>query len=617
MRLFICAVMSTFTILACGTAQSQLQQPPLGLWVWSAEEADSQFDVQIEKSEDGWRAQIGAAPAQVQIEGGVIAFDGPDGQSFTGKLSADGQTMEGRWLQPLSALGYHETATPSYQGHVTPSYQEMVTPISLPAAGANRWRATITVQPRPYTVFLDIFEAEDASVFAVIRNPELNEIQGATRFRVLAETAGEWTLVAGEGDRERRSKLTRKDDQILHLEHRRFEDGVLLRPAAESDVNKYYSRPQTDAPARYTPPPHLNDGWEVATAEQVGVDRTHLDALVADLASSDPRNRRPRMLHSMLVAYKGKLVFEEYFNGHTRNTPHDTRSLAKVFGPVLMGALRYKGDSISPEDRSISGILQQAGETLDHPRKADITLAHLMSFSSGLDCDVNSDTSAGSEENMWRQEDELDFWLYTARLKSLYTPGERYAYCSGSINLVGASLRAAAGKPIIETFDDLIAKPLQFGPYHWDLAPNGAAYLGGGVYMRPRDILKVGAMHAAGGVWNGQRIVSKAWVTESTSAKIAISPETTGLSPDDFSNNYFGGSQAYIWHVGKVTAGDRAYASYQATGNGGQVLVVIPELELVAALTGGNYGMGGIWGRWRNELIGGYIIPALTEHAEP
>ena len=197
------------------------------------------------------------------------------------------------------------------------------------------------------------------------------------------------------------------------------------------------------------------------------------------------------MIHSVLVAHKGRLVFEEYFHGYNRTAPHDVRSLGKVFAPVLMGALQQEGRPISAEVRPIAGILKKAGEPIGNPRKARITLANLMTFTSGLDCDVTSD-SAGSEERMWDQQEEDDYWLFTARLRSLHEPGQRYAYCSGSINLVGASLRAAAGAHIIDTFDRLIAKPLQFGPYHWALAPNGAAYLGGGAYMRPRDILKIG-----------------------------------------------------------------------------------------------------------------------------
>ena len=235
-----------------------------------------------------------------------------------------------------------------------------------------------------------------------------------------------------------------------------------------------------------------------------------------------------------------------------------------------------------------------------------------MTYTSGLDCDTNSPGSRGSEERMWEQDEESNYWLYTATLPMLHEPGERYAYCSGSANLVGASLRAFGKAFVHQLFNSLVAEPLNFGSYHWPLAPNGEGYLGGGAYMLPRDILKIGAMYLDGGAWNGEQIVDKGWVQDSTIARIPINKETTGMAPDEFANNYSGGSQAYIWRVDTVVAGDRSYASYEASGNGGQLLIIVPELDLAVVFTGGNYRHGGVWSRWRNEIVGGYVIPAIA-----
>jgi CubicO group peptidase (beta-lactamase class C family) len=102
-------------------------------------------------------------------------------------------------------------------------------------------------------------------------------------------------------------------------------------------------------------------------------------------------------------------------------------------------------------------------------------------------------------------------------------------------------------------------------------------------------------------------------VTLSTSAKVHISPATTGLTPEQFSNYYGEADDAYAWHLSQLRSGDRSYRVYEATGNGGQLLIVVPDADLAVAFTGGNYMQGGIWTRWGREIVGGEIIPAIRK----
>jgi CubicO group peptidase (beta-lactamase class C family) len=114
-------------------------------------------------------------------------------------------------------------------------------------------------------------------------------------------------------------------------------------------------------------------------------------------------------------------------------------------------------------------------------------------------------------------------------------------------------------------------------------------------------------------VWNHRRIVPRAWVLESTRPHIAINPQTTGLSPDEFGNYYGEGRDGLAWHLGELRANGRSYATYAAGGNGGQVLLVVPDLQLVVVFTGANYGQGGVWSRWGQQIVGDKIIPAIVK----
>jgi hypothetical protein len=66
-----------------------------------------------------------------------------------------------------------------------------------------------------------------------------------------------------------------------------------------------------------------------------------------------------------------------------------------------------------------------------------------------------------------------------------------------------------------------------------------------------------------------------------------------------------------------LRSGDRLIDAYAATGNGGQLLIVVPAFDLAVVFTGGNYRQGGIWSRWGNELVGGHIIPATGRGKAP
>jgi CubicO group peptidase (beta-lactamase class C family) len=119
--------------------------------------------------------------------------------------------------------------------------------------------------------------------------------------------------------------------------------------------------------------------------------------------------------------------------------------------------------------------------------------------------------------------------------------------------------------------------------------------MGGGTHIRPRDELKLGQLYLDGGVWNGKRVVSKSWVEASTV------PHPMNAK----------GTDGYNWHTSQIKAGDRTYREYEANGNGGQLLMVLPELDLVVFFTAGNYGNYQVWRRFREELLPSYILSAI------
>ena len=98
------------------------------------------------------------------------------------------------------------------------------------------------------------------------------------------------------------------------------------------------------------------------------------------------------------------------------------------------------------------------------------------------------------------------------------------------------------------------------------------------------------------GVWNGQKILPRDWLTKSFEAHASI------YQADDY---------AYTWWRGKLPFGENTVQVLSATGNGGQLLVLVPELELAIGFTGGNYGDYRTRSAWIDKLIPKYAIEAV------
>jgi len=180
-------------------------------------------------------------------------------------------------------------------------------------------------------------------------------------------------------------------------------------------------------------------------------------------------------------------------------------------------------------------------------------------------------------------------------------------YCSANINLVGAVVREATGKWLPDLFQQDFAQPLQITEYHMNLMPTGEAYMGGGLYMRPRDLLKLGQVYANGGAWNGKQVIGKDWVEQST-RRWSNLPDPLGM------DHQYG----FAWHIYHFNVGGKVYRMYFAGGNGGQLVMVFPELDMVANYNGGAYGEAQKFFRWQASLVPQYIIPsALPGTEEP
>ena len=486
-------------------------------------------------------------------------------------------TVTGQWIQP-STVTYGEP---------------YATPVVLSKRGSNDWSGTLRPVPDVAHFFLTITQSGDGSLSAFLRNPETNDgARIGTRALVVSGDdvrlhTGDAPDIAGTYD---------PAAQTLRFSFDGYPTPFVFRKVDASAVPGFAARPGS-ASYVYQVPAQMNDGWQTASLADVGLDPSRVAAFVDSILETSASSPGAPYINSVSIARHGKLVLDEYFYGYDASTLHDVRSAGKSITTLMVGDAMKDDPNITASTSLYDLLPQYRDELSSDPRKKNITVADLMTMSSGLACDDNDDNSPGNEDTMERQTAVPDWYRYTLALPVVSDPGSKGVYCSGGINVLGAVIAAADRGPLADYFYDRFAAPMQFGPYALPMMPPpiDAAYMAGGGQFLPRDFLKFGQLILNGGTWNGRRIVDARFIAEATA------PHSGLDSPGDY---------GYGWHLSTFDVGGVSYPAINAGGNGGQLLFVIPKLDMTVMITADNYGQYGVWRHFQTDPFVKYLIPA-------
>jgi CubicO group peptidase (beta-lactamase class C family) len=570
--------------------------------LWGSEQSFGPLvrgELTIDARGDEWRARIAGYDVPVEHTGfdhtnGEIHFALPgDAGKFRGRLhlSANGKRIVGHWIQ-LTGVAFYNSS-----GYASPVELSEVAPLV--------WRGEVVPLDEKASFYVSIQQTPDG-LKAFLRNPEANYFRRRTFDVELKE--GAVTLLQ-KGEVQLRGSYDPQAD-VLSLPVVGSYPLVQFTRRDRSNAVGFYPRvPASSGPYVYGKPVAENDGWATASLSDVDLKPEPIAELIQRILTTPPSLSNPVNIQSLLIARHGKLVFEEYFYGFDKERPHDMRSAGKTFGPVLVGLAREHGAKIELDSAAYSFFPEYKPFANWDARKNSITVRDLMDMTSGLACDDHDPSSAGGEDTMQMQTTQNDWYKFALDLPMAREPGgERAVYCGSDINLLGGIVKNATGDWLPELFQQYFARPLQISSYHLNLAPTGEYYLGGGIYLRARDQLKLGQLYLSGGVWNGKRILSEAWVKDSVTRHSGFPP----VIPSDTDHGY-----SYAWHTRLLKVGGHEFRDYYAAGNGGQYVLVLPDLDMVVGITGGDYAERDKFFPWESELVPQYIIPAALAGEDP
>ena len=524
-----------------------------------------------------WRASIAGFDAPARFDKGEISFSLASNRGeFRGWISRDASRITGHWIQPRTVL----------------SGSRYATPVELKAVESNVWSGQVAPLEDRVSLYLVLQPQPDGSYKAFIRNPERN-VGVFMRFE-RATLEGDSVHFKGQNNNELIGKLDR-DNGILSIFVPRFSTTFDFTLRKRDEAAGFYTRTPEASTYVYQKPLMETDGWVTASLADVGLDSKPLSSLVQNILQTKTDALATPYLQGLLIARHGKLALEEYFYGFHKDRVHDTRSAGKSLTSTLVGIAIDKGAHFDVTTPVYLLFPNYTSFAHDDARKRKLTVEHLLTMSSGYDCDDSNSSSPGNEDVMNSQTEQPDFYKYTLDLPMVRNPGERAVYCSAGINLLGGIVTNTTGKWLPDFLYENFARPMDIHTYHMNLTPTGNGYGAGGIYLRPRDFLKLGQLFLAGGRWNGRQVVSRKWVERATEPYLSINSE----------NKY-----GYAWWIKDYSVGGKTYRAFYAAGNGGQFVIVLPQLDLVVMFAGGNYSNGAVSNKWRDELVPQFIIPS-------
>ncbi len=316
-------------------------------------------------------------------------------------------------------------------------------------------------------------------------------------------------------------------------------------------------------------PPDLGDGIEISYPSKEGLDSAMLFNMVKDyLENGSPGIR------SILISRNNKLVLEAYFDGWNRDRRQDLRSASKSFVSAVAGIAIDKGLLDDVDAKVLNYFPEYADIQHWDDRKQDMTIRDLLRMRTGLSCNDWNAGSPGNQENMYPKDDWIRFIF---DLPVVNTPGSLFSYCSGAPIVVSAIITKASGMKSSDFAHDNLFEPLGITDYVWEYMPGRREYAGGKLHMRPRDFLKFGLLMLNEGRWQDEEIISAEWITESTTPDGTVPVRRPGVE------------YGYYWWVTSWEVDGQVINAYYANGNGGQLLYVFKDLDMVVSFTGGAY----------------------------
>ncbi len=317
-------------------------------------------------------------------------------------------------------------------------------------------------------------------------------------------------------------------------------------------------RPGPDALRTVDFTPGTGTAWSVSTPAEEGLDPDRVAELYLNAGALEH-------LYSVLVVKNGRLVAEKYFNGSGADDFALLQSVTKSFTSALVGLALQDGCLGGIDDTMLSYFPDEAPRVTD-PRKRNVTIREMLQMRAGFPWEETNDA-------LWNALYANDYVPLVADVPLTADPGTTFQYSNLTSSWLGIVVARACGTDLLSFARQRLFGPLGITLGDWYREASG--YYVGHAMMRltARDAARFGLLYLRGGTLDGRRILSAAWVRDSLRTYSEQAWPDIGFFRDI--------GYGYQWWSAQVGA----HAVHFAWGHGGQLIVLVPDRDMVVVTT--------------------------------
>jgi CubicO group peptidase (beta-lactamase class C family) len=322
-------------------------------------------------------------------------------------------------------------------------------------------------------------------------------------------------------------------------------------------------------------PEEIGDGWKISTPSSEGFDQSAMEEVYRTIYNEELYPN----IRGLLVIRNDKLVSEAYFKDlDDRERIHAVMSVTKSITSLVAGIAIDKGCLASIDDR----LYQFMPEYLDGDSlKRSITIRHLLTMETGLDYDNDIHTN----EMIYSERSSMEYILSKPMV---FAPGTDWYYGDGNPQILSGIITRVSGKTMEELAGEFLFEPMGIEEYFWENHSDGLTLGGMGLWLKPRDMARIGQLMLNGGNWEGRQLISNEWVAASTVRQ---------ANHRDY---------GYYWLTSENF-------SFWASGKGGQLIWVHPEKQIIVVVTSDSFSKSWLLSKGSYDYIFQEIYNAIID----